>query len=284
MGAFFLSCSKSSNNVAPPTPLGGYISSDSVAPGNLVAYWPFDGNANEQKANITANTVGATFTTGLRGQAYQGATGAYSTLTLPSGNAFSSLGSFSVSFWYKLPSQQPAGNPGGIFFLTGASNLNELIYEIEPYSPVSGDSVKIHHGFNDLGSPDYKLFVMESYDTAAINQWVHVVTTYDGGSSTYTIYQNGAPIGNNSAFGQNITPTPMWTDGTKTTALGNISFASDPPTGIVIGTWPPTLFGVSPTLGANGCFLGQLDEFRVFNKALSSSEVTGLYLNGKSGR
>lgn len=288
MGFLFISCSKKST-VAPPTPLGGYLSSDSVASGNLIAYWPFDGNANEQKSGITATAVGVTFNTGIRGQAYQGATGSYATLALPTGNAFSSLKSYSLSVWLKLAGQQPAGNPGGIFFLRGATTLNELIYEIEPYSPKSGDSIKIHHGFNDLGSPAYQLFVLESFDTAAINKWVHLVSTYDGTTSTYTLYANGVPIGVNSAFSppapnQYVTPTTMYTDGTKATLLGNLSFASDPPTGIVIGTWPATLFGVSPTLGANGSFLGQLDELRVYNKALSSAEVQGLYLNGKAGR
>ncbi len=281
----FISCSKSSsNNITPPTPIGGYLSSDSVAAANLVAYWPFDGNANEQKSGKTANAVGVTFTSGVRGQAYQGATGAYATLNLDSANAFTNLQSYSVSFWFKMPAQQPKGNPGGIFFLTGSTTLDELIYEIESYAPVSGDSIKIHHGFNDVSAPVYKEFVMESWDTAGINNWVHFVTTYDGASSTYTVYSNGAAINNNSAFGQNITPTQMWTDGTKTTPLGNLNFSKDPPKQVILGTWPATLFGVSPTLGANGSFLGQIDELRVFNKALSTTEVQGLYLNGKAGR
>jgi hypothetical protein len=161
--------------------------------------------------------------------------------------------------------------------------LNELIYEIEPFHPVSNDSVKIHHGFTDLGSPAYQGFTMESFDTAAIGKWIHVVTTYDGGSSTYVVYQNGVPINNSSAFGVN-TSTAMWTDGSKTTPLGNLSFASDPPKMIIIGTWPATLYGVSPSLGANGSFKGQMDELKIFNKALSQQEVAGLYLNGKAGR
>ncbi len=283
LGFYFTSCKKSSSTIAPPTPLGGYVSSDSVAPGNLIAYWPFDGNVNDVKGSTNATPVGVTYGTGVRGQAYQGGTGVYATLT-PS-SAFSNLQSYSFSVWYKLPSQQPAGDPGGIFFLAGDTTLNYLIYEIEPYSPASGDSVKVHHGFTDLASPGaYKGFTMESFDTAAIGKWVHLVTTYDGASSTYTIYQNGVPINNSSAFG-NTTPTQMWSDGTKTTPLGNLGFSqTDPPKSIIIGTWPATLYGVSPTLGAKGCFIGQLDEMRIYNKALSSAEVQGLYLNGQAGR
>lgn len=282
---FYLqSCSKSDNNnggTPPPPLIGGYVSSDSVAAANLIAYWPFDGDANDHKGSGVATTNRVTFNTGMRGQAYQGDSGAYATLAPNS--AFSSLSSYSFSVWYKLAAQPNDGDPGGIFFLSGNTNLNEMIYEIEHYAPVSGDSVRIHTGFNDLGSPAYQLFVMEAFDTFAINKWVHLVTTYDAGSSTYVVYQNGVPINNNSAFGLNAS-TVLYTDGTKTTPLGPLSFASDPPSNIILGTWPATLFGVSPSLGANGSFRGQLDEMRVFNRALSQQEVAGLFLNGQAGR
>ncbi len=284
VSSVFTACKKDDAPViTPPVLIGGYASSDSVASASLVAYFPFDGNANDTKGGKTATTSSrVTFNTGIRGQAYQGDSGAYATLT-PSA-AFSSLPSYSFSVWYKLAAQPKAGDPGGMFFLAGTTTLNEMIYEIESFNPKSGDSVKVHHGFTDLGSPGYKGFTMESFDTAAINKWVLLTTTYDGASSIYTIYQNGVAIGNNSAFGQNITPTPMWTDGTKTTPLGNLNFNSDPPAQIIIGTWPATLYGVSPALGVNGSFEGQMDELRIFNKALSSTEVVGLYLNGKAGR
>jgi len=276
------SCSKKSSSPPPPVLIGGYASSDSVASANLIAYWPFDGNSNDVKGNLTAHAVQVTYGTGMRGQAYQGGDSTYATLVPDA--AFSTLGSYSTSLWYKLTAQPTAGDPGGLFFLSGTANPNLLLCELESYAPVSGDSVKIHHGFFDVISPAYQGFTMESYDTAAIGKWVHVVTTYDGSSSTYVIYQDGVAIGNNSAFGQNITLTHMWTDGTMTTPLGSLGWGSDAPVQIVIGTWPAGLYGVSPSLGSNGCFRGELDELRVFNKALSTSEVAGLYLNGKAGR
>ncbi|MDP4214050.1 MAG: LamG-like jellyroll fold domain-containing protein [Bacteroidota bacterium] len=296
------SCSKKSSS-GPTGPgdttvilLGGYASSDSVAPSDLIAYWPFDGNANDAKGGLTATTTGATFTAGLRKQAYQGAAGAYATLT--PGTAFSSLSSFSVSVWYNLPALPVAGEPGGMFFLSGATPAqdgNLIILEADVPSPsqVGTDSVKIHHGFTDPGSPNYKGFTMESYDTNAVAKWEHIVMTYDAGSSTYVFYQNGVPIGVNSAWssGGYVTPTTMYDgplplgSGSPATALlGAINFTSDPPTNIIIGTWPAGLYGVSSSLGAHGSFLGQMDDLRVYDKALSQGEVAGLYLNGKVGR
>ena len=81
--------------------IGGYASSDSVAAANLIAYFPFDGNANDTKGGMTPTVVGTiTYTTGIRGQAYQGAAGAYATYT-PSA-AFTSLPSYSFSVWYQF--------------------------------------------------------------------------------------------------------------------------------------------------------------------------------------
>jgi Concanavalin A-like lectin/glucanases superfamily len=265
-----------------PTPIDGFTSSDSIDASNLIAYFPFDGNSNDVKGNLTAHEVNITYGTGIRGQAYQGGDSTYATLVPDA--AFSSLGSYTISLWYKLAAQPTAGDPGGLFFLSGTTNPNLLLTEIESYAPVSGDSVKIHHGFFDVISPAYQGFTMESYDTAAIGKWVNVVTTYDGSASTYVIYQNGNPIGNNSAFGSNVTTTQMWTDGTMTTPLGNLGWGSDAPVQIVIGTWPAGLYGVSPSLGSNGCFMGQMDELRVFNKALSPHDVAAIYLNGVAGR
>jgi len=32
------------------------------------------------------------------------------------------------------------------------------------------------------------------------------------------------------------------------------------------------------------CFIGQMDELRIFNKALTQQEVSGLFLNGQANR
>jgi hypothetical protein len=279
-------CSKSDSGTTPPpgpTPIGGYVSSDSVAASSLIAYFPFDGNSNDVKGSQTATASGVTYAAGgVRGQAYQGATGAYA--TLPAGHAYDSLKSYSLSVWYNLAAQPADGNPGGMFFLAGTNELNLLLLETEHYAPVSGDSVRVHHGFNDVGGTGpYKNFTMEAFDTAAIGKWVHFVMTYDGPSSTYVVYQNGVAVLNQSAFGK-TTSTVLQNNNPGGSPLGNMSFATDGPATVFIGTWPPTLYGVSPTLGANGSYLGEMDELRVFNKALTTGEVAGLYLNGKANR
>lgn len=278
----FQACSKKSD--ALPS-IAGYNSSDEVASANLVAYFPFDGNSNDTKGNATATATNVTYTTGMRGQAYQGAANAYATLT-PSA-AFSALPSYSLSMWYKLSAQPTAGDPQGLFFLSGTTTQNELIYEIDTPSGTQGgtDSLKIHHGFTNLASTGYQNFTMEAYDTTKYhNFWIHVVTTYDASSSTYVIYQDGVASINGSAFGKKTSTVLLQGGDPGAAPQGSLSWSTDPPTQIIIGTWPAGLYGVSSTLGSNGCFKGQLDELRIFNKALSQTEVGALFQLGVAGR
>ncbi|HLX94062.1 MAG TPA: LamG-like jellyroll fold domain-containing protein [Puia sp.] len=280
------------------TPLGGFISSDSVEPAALIAYWPLNGNVNDTVGNQTGTAVGATFIQGIRGQAYQGAAGAYA--TVPANSSFKNVQSYSVSLWYNLPmAVRPTsgGTAAGMFFLSGdttGSSGNYMILEadIASASQLAADSVPIHNGFDNLGTTGpWANFTMSSYDTATSN-WVHVVMTYDGGSSTYTFYENGQPIAVQSAYGTATSttlydgPLPVGSGTPPTALMGNLNFSTvpDPPTTVYIGAWPPGLYGVSATLGASGDFQGALDEIRVYNIAIKATDVVGLYLNGLAGR
>ncbi|MBS1950835.1 MAG: hypothetical protein OJF59_002262 [Cytophagales bacterium] len=286
-------CSKSSSSLPA---INGYTSSDAVAASNLVSYFPFDGNANDSKnSSTTATAVGVTFVKGLRGEAYQGATGAYATLA-PSA-AYSSLPSYSVSMWYKLSAQpNNTSGPQGLFFLSGTQSNSQssyqpvngtlLIFEIENHAKTGSDSLQLHHGFTNLGSAGWQGFTMNAYDTSSFKGWSHIVTTYDGSSSTYVIYADGMPISNQSAFGTSTSSVLYQgnSGAAATTGQGNLSWSTDPPKAITIGTWPAGVYGVSPTLGSNGCFLGKMDELRIYNKALSPVEVGSLYQLGSAGR
>jgi hypothetical protein len=281
------------------TPLGGFLSSDSVEAASLISYFPFNGSVNDTVGSETGTAVGVTYTTGIRGQAYQGAAGAYA--TVPANSKFGTLTSYSVSVWYNLPSAVKPGTTGpaqGMFFLSGdstGSSGNYLILEtdVPSASQLAADSVPIHHGFDNLGgvAGSWQNFTMNSFDTATSN-WVHVVMTYDGPSSTYVFYENGQPIAVSSAYGVSTSttlydgPLPVGSGTPPTQLMGNLNFspAVSPASTLYIGAWPPGLYGVSPTLGANGDFQGALDELRVYSIALKPTDVVGLYLNGLAGR
>ncbi len=188
--------------------------------------------------------------------------------------------------WY-WQTAQPASSPNtpqGLFFLADAGGADPLIIlENEPYNPVSGDSLRFHAGLTFTAATTYKGFTMQTFDTAAIGKWVNLIMTYNGGTSTYVIYQNAQPMLNQSAYG-NTASTILLDGPTGSNPQGNINWAMTPPVEGTIGTWAPGVYGVSPTLGANGNWVGKIDELRLFNKALSQQEVTGLFLNGQAGR
>jgi hypothetical protein len=300
---FIASCSKHNSGgsggggtTPPPVVLiGGYASSDSVAASNLIGYFNFNSNVNDSVGGQTGTASGVTYVAGVRGQAYQGAKGAYA--TVPASAAIKALQSFSVSVWYSMPTAAKptptGGDPAGMFFVAGdsANDGNEIILEsdVPDSAQYAADSLPIHSGLTNLGSPGWAGFTMNSYDTAK-ETWVHLVMTYNGGTSAYTLYENATPIAVSSAFGTSVAtllydgPLPVGSGSPATTLLGNMVLTSDPPKTLYIGTWPPGLYGVSPTLGANGSFLGAMDELRIFNRELTQKEVTGLFLNGQAGR
>ena len=282
------SCSKSSNNnnnSNPPPPLGGFVSSDSVEPQALVAYWPLDADVNDHKGGINGTAVNVTYVKGVRGNAYQGSATSYA--SFKPNAALQGLKSFSVSLWYwqtAQPVDSPKNDPEGIFFLADSSTNPDIIVENEHFKPKSGDSVAIHEGTFFPSAKNYKGFTMATFDTAAIGKWVHFAMTYDGGTSTWVVYQDGQPTQNQSAYGWNLStilldgPTGSSTQGSLNWTGGNVPVMG------TIGTWAPGVYGVSPTLGSNGNWQGKLDEIRIYNIALTNKDVAGLYLNGQAGR
>lgn len=277
------SCSKKSSGSSgppPPTPLGGFVSSDSVEPQALVAYWPLDADVTDKKGGIVGTGVNVTYATGVRGQAYQGSATTYASFT-PS-TALQTLKSFSVSVWY-WQTAQPDSVPRGLFFMADANTNPDMILENEPFTPVSGDSLRIHDGTFFPAATNYQGFTMETFDTAAIGKWVHVCMTYDGGSSTFVVYQDGVPMKNGSAYGD-LTSTQLLDGPSGSTPQGNLNWSSAPPTIGTIGAWSPGTYGVSPTLGSRCNWLGKIDELRIFSIAISQKDVVGLYLNGQAGR
>jgi hypothetical protein len=284
------SCKKSNNNGPTPPPLiGGFASSDSVEPQALVAYWPLDGDVNDHKGGINGTGVNVTYTTGVRGQAYQGSSTSYASFT-PNAT-LQGLQSFSLTLWYwqtAQPVDSPKNDPEGMFFLADANANPDIIVENEHYAPKGMDSVQIHEGtYFPNSTTNYKGFTMTAFDTAAIGKWVHFAITYDAGSSTWVVYQNGQPTGNQSAFGTSAS-TILLNGPTGTgTPMGNPNWmmgTGNAPTAGTIGTWAPGVYGVSTTLGSNGNWQGKLDEIRIYNIALTNKDVAGLYLNGQAGR
>jgi len=104
-------------------------------------------------------------------------------------------------------------------------------------------------------------------NTITQSVWNHVVIMYDASANTATFYINGSlspTVYQNSNTGA-VVSGPM--------ASGAISFHSSYDGGVF-------KFGNRNNALSNSPFNGRLDQIRIFNKTLSSSEVSKLYGNG----
>jgi len=250
----------------------GKTDPSTIATTNLVAYFPFDGNGTETIASLIPTvTTGVTYVDGRRGQAYQGANQARLLYTLPSGSKLKTLTSFSIAMWFKSP--LVTGDPEPTIFEIGKStdmfwgNLKLALNRLT----ATADSLQLKAFFYKDGAVWSGQHISYSDPLFMINRWMHLVFQYDGTTSKYMIYKDGVKVVTNDgvekrwAAGDDVNPRP---------ALGNLSFKDADK--INIGAWRPKSEGTA-TDAWMGWFLGNLDELRVYDKALTATEVKALY-------
>ena len=246
----------------------GKIDPSTIATTNLVAYFPFNGNGTETIASLTPTvTTGVTYVTGRRGQAYQGADLAHLLYTLPAASKLKTLTSFSVALWFKSP--LVTGDPEPIFFQIGKSDdlfWGNLTLYLNRLS-ATADSLQLHAFFLKTGVLWNGQSVPYSNKSFVINAWMHLVFEYDATTSKYKIYKNGVHVLAGSSVEDRYAND-------QSVPLGALAFANADV--INIGAWRPKSEGTA-TDAWMGWFKGNLDELRVYDKALSDTEVKSLF-------
>ncbi|MDP4277130.1 MAG: LamG-like jellyroll fold domain-containing protein [Bacteroidota bacterium] len=262
-GLALTSCSKDDNNSDNKK-----VDPSTIASTDLVAYFPFDGNATEKVASLTpAVQPNVTYVTGRRGKAYQGADNAYLRYTLPANSKLKSLTSFSVAVWFKSP--LVTGDPEPIFFQIGRSddlywgNLTLALNRLD----ANADSLQLKAFFYKDGvswAPQHVPFSCSSF---RINTWMHLIFEYDATTSKYKIFKDGVQVVTSSSVEDRYASS-------ANDALGALKFINADV--INIGAWRPKTEGTA-TDNWMGWFKGNLDELRVYDKALTATEAKALY-------
>jgi len=256
------SCNKDDNNGTTK------VDPSTIASTNLVAYFPFNDNATESIANLTPTAQpNVTYVTGRRGKAYQGANEARLLYTLPTNSKLKTLTSFSVAMWFKSP--LVTGDPEAIVFQIGKSTdltWGNMSLALNRLSSTS-DSLQLKAFFFKSGVEWSGQNVGYSNSMFQINQWMHLVIEYDGATSKYMIYKDGIKVVTNAGVEDRKASGAG-------EALGNLNFVNADV--INIGAWRPKSEG-GLTDNWMGWFLGNLDELRVYDKALTATEVKALY-------
>jgi hypothetical protein len=198
---FFVSCNEDSidkvNSPIPYEAIGGYDTSDDIAASNLISKLSFEDNIIDSKNGISGGVgTDVSYDTGIKGKAYKGSTSSF----IAYGTVASSLvdiKSITVSMWIKTDPHTGGAQSlfmlpktsdfwGNIFSLiegTGPAQTmllkNHLQKDVTPSIAWSGQWL-VHDGANVL--------------TNMFGTWKHLVWTYNGASSTYSVYIDGTKL------------------------------------------------------------------------------------------
>jgi hypothetical protein len=283
--ALFVSCEDSIDKVNSPIPyesIGGYDNSDDVAAAHLVSKFSFDGNIADSKNTITGGLgTNVGYETGIKGEAYKGSPSSfisYSTV----GNSVVNVKSISVSMWIKTAPHTGGAQSlfmlpkktdfwGNIFTLiegTGPATTmllkNHIQKDVTPSIPWAGQFIE-HGGANVLAN--------------MFGAWKHIVWTYNGASSTYSIYVDGQKLDIPASIAKRYASDPL-TGGTGYGELANSEVSK-----FIIGGYQQHLG--APWGAPDGWMLnytGSMDEFRIYDAALTDNEVVALYKLEKDKR
>ncbi|MEL1254569.1 LamG-like jellyroll fold domain-containing protein [Flavobacterium sp. DGU38] len=283
--AVFVSCEDSidkENKPIPYEPIGGYENSDEVAAAHLVSKFSFDGTIDDSKNGITGGTgTNVSYDAGIKGSAYKGSTSSF----IAYDNVASSvvnLKSITVSMWIKT--DQHTGGAQSLFMLPKKTDFWGNIFSlIESGSSNTSMFLKNHIQRDVTPSIDWSgQFVEHNGDNILKNMygsWKQIVWSYNGTSSTYSIYVDGQKIVLPVSISKRYASDPTKGGG----PFGEL--ASSEVSKFIIGGYQQHLG--APWGAPDGWMLnytGLMDEFRIYDVALTDNEVSALYKLEKDKR
>lgn len=215
----------------------------------LVAYLPFDGNANDSSGYGNNGTVnGATLTTdrfGVQDRAYY--FDGSNDVLIQNSSSLNPTTSITICAWYKP--DHYTGNGYGAIYDKGYISHTSPYYEYKIGSTGDGYSVSpAAFGFSlTVGGVEHRIMTSGNFWTAG--QYYFIVGNYDG--QTMSLYVNDTLIGSLNLTGLISTYATQ-------SKVGNNTTADD----FVTGT---------------------IDEILIYDRSLSTSEMTSVFQEGSVG-
>lgn len=277
MALFMVACQKMER-----PPLGDFPEDPLPPPLQLLgsqSYWPFDGNfrdTGEFKMHAMGEKVAfvpgvAAIPDEVGGEAVKIDPGGYVIVT-DVADGLKNPGSFSVAFWMKGAPGPIVDGAQGLFSI---ANSNEFWGNLEIFLENHNDPddpnaafIKMHlYNANISGGGEAWVDRAELRLKNVLDKWTHIAVVYDGATSEMTVYKDGSVTGLNGAeIGGGSYGSIKWENVSGFT-IGNFSFQTS-----------PSLTNHGPEDWAKS-FNGAIDQFRLYTKPLSASEVKNLFDN-----
>jgi len=277
-------------------PNKGKIDPSTIATANLIAHWDFENSPQDAISQKGVATAAVTYPEGRRGKGYQGGEGAYISFDLPNNDKLATLKSYTIAAWVKAPKITDKGI--GMFFqLTGTEFLGSLSFFQEnvwvdggndgnDFLGLKGFFSKKSENEGDWVGHDWKV----DNESFAADRWFHIAHDYDNATSKASIYVNGTLL--MVTTGAHVLETRYRRDpGTTKDENGNVIEENPnnaPKLGDlvlpvresgnkgIIGFWANRAFD-GATDEWMGYYHGMLDELRIYDRALTATEVKALY-------
>ncbi|TCO05412.1 LamG-like jellyroll fold domain-containing protein [Natronoflexus pectinivorans] len=151
------------------------------AANDYLAYYKFNGNANDETGNHDATNNGATLTTGITNEPNSAYYFDGGVRYIDTNTNFNFTEAFSFSFWTKLESYGPASQ-AGVLVVQGANYGNENTANDFAISSNIHEGGRIVFGIKDGGAT--------AATNVPLNTWLHVVATWEKGKER-RLYING---------------------------------------------------------------------------------------------
>ncbi len=203
------------------------------------------------------------FVPGIKGTAYKGADGV--ALEYVNANDFASASSFTVAFWEKAEGV-PKSDAQFVMSLVDKDywhNSGVFLLFDHQGAGSTADSAAVTFAVKD----NWYVFhnkdrIPKIYDKG----WHHMAFVYDETTSKLTTYIDGHAL------------TGLSNDATSLAGLqGKVNFTPGSVSNLVLGGWNKHVGLPGPTDDWIKSFPGSLDQFRLYNKALSASDILALF-------
>jgi len=240
---------------APPLNIGGYSSSKQIAPANLVGFWAFNGSLIDSVSNTSGVNSGTSFSPGFKDQGLQGGNKSYVLFT--PGSSITGMHSFTIAYWVNSPV-----NTSGIVGLVNLSNTTGFWGNIDMFFE-NGSTLDAAKFRAHITNGPTDTWVTKDGLPNIFTKWTHFALSYDAASETFKLYVNGSLI---------VTQLQKGFGPINFTNCGKMVFGT-----VQFQTTPSLTSGATSQDWAS-YLTGQLDEVRIYNKAISDSEVSALVL------